>query len=625
METRPLTLSEGRRKLGVLDFFRKEPKRMKMMGRQKAIWFGVAFSFFAIFSVFASQPDPAAQAAYDKKDYKTAAEILEGQVAKTPADFDALVLLGSSYRNLGEFSKAEEVLTKALGQKSKDPSVLLELGHTQLALKKNKEALELFQKGLSTGKRVDEFYNGLGLAQFALGDGKNADLSFRQAIQKNPNVASYHKNLGDVYMASQIFSVAAEEYKAGLKYDSANVDLRYALSQAYRYQKNYNDAVEELKVILRQDSGFAKAYLDLGKLWVTSAKSANDTSQYKQGIWALLKYTSLDSTNAEVYLELTRAYGFIKSFDMVQASAQKALALNAKLCDAYFLTGQALQSSRRDSSANSRALEAFNQYEACLKQDAREPKDIEFFYRRGLAARALADSVHYVMARADFQKVRELNPNNTAVWSEIGLCEYYLKNFGAAIEAYSKRLAADPASPASANVYLNRGFTYYYGLKKYPEAVADFQRSLALKPEQPAVLGYLGEAYLQMKDYANAQTVYGQVLAKDSNDVDALKYVGSIYLTDDKPSQALPSLEKAWKQVVAKGMKPDEQTDLLTWLGQTYLKLKNFAKAKEFFQRCLDYDPGNKTCKENLDYLKELKGEAKDGSRGGAGSDGSGR
>ncbi|MGH8004250.1 MAG: hypothetical protein ACRECJ_05975, partial [Limisphaerales bacterium] len=64
-------------------------------------------------------------------------------------------------------------------------------------------------------------------------------------------------------------------------------------------------------------------------------------------------------------------------------------------------------------------------------------------------------------------------------------------------------------------------------------------------------------------------------------------------------------------------LKVCEQIDLLTYLAQTNMELKSHSRAKEFFQRCLDCEPGNKTCKEGLDYLKGLKGELSSDGDGG--------
>ncbi|MCI0331339.1 MAG: tetratricopeptide repeat protein [candidate division Zixibacteria bacterium] len=591
----------------------------KIMRFGNTAGWGLFFVLFMSVFAWAAQPEPAAQAAYEKKDYKTSVQLLEEQLKKNPNDVDAMVLLGSAYRQLGELAKSEELLKKAVGQKGKDPQALLEYGQTLLALKKFKEAEEVFQKGISTNKRTDEFYNGLGLVQFGQGLGNKAELSFRQAIQKNPNVAAYHKNLGDVNMASQIYTIAANSYKAALKLDSSNVEVRHLLARAYILNKSYNEAVTELQRVLKLDPGYAKAYQDLGKLYIFSAKNAGDSSQYQKAVEALSKYTQLDPKNAEAFLDLARAQIAVKNAEGARAAARQALAIDSTLCDAYFIAGQALQDTQKDSASLLAVLEDYNRYAACLSRNPEfkwSPKDYEFFIRRGRAHRALSDSAHYALALADFNKVLELLPNNTAILLDIGLTHYYLKNYPAADSAFSKRLAADSTSAAAVNVYFYHGFVLSQ-LGRFPEAAHAFERVTVLKPDFLGGWIQLGEACIRLKDYPKAMGAYNQVLAKDSNHVDALKFVGFIYLNEQKHSQALPYLERAWKQVTGKGLKVCEQVDLLTYLAQTHMASKSNSRAKEYFQRCLDCEPNNKTCREGLDYLKGLKGELSSDGDGG--------
>lgn len=609
--------------MNVLKFFGLKPKREKRMSWTKTIWIGALFFLLTSNSLLAAQPDPAAVSAYENKDYKTAAQLLEQQVAKTPNEVEALVLLGSAYRQLGEPAKAEEVLKKAFSQKPKDPAVLLEYGNALLGLKKFQEAEEVFQKGISTGKRPDELYNGLGLAQFGRGAGDKAELSFRKAIQGNPNLAAYHKNLGDVNMASQVYSIATDEYKTALKFDSANVEVRHLLARAYLFQKNYNDATAELKNVLRLDSNFARAYQDLGQLYIFSAKNVSDTAQYRQAVWAFTKYTQLDPNNAKAFLDLARAYTALKNAERAQEAARKALAMDSTLCDAYFIAGQALQDTRKDSASMAMALEAFNHYGTCLKSNdpnyAWSVRDYEFLLRRGRANRAMADSTHYAAALADFEKMRELVPTSALALAEIGQTQYALKNYAAAHEAFSKRLVIDTTSPTTGVIYLNDAYSLLQ-MERNAEAAEALKKALELKPEYqrglslPRAWSLLGETHIRLKDYQNALAAYNQVLEKDSTDAEALKFIGFVHLDGQKHAQAISYLEKAWKTVTFKGIKPCSQIDLLTWMGQTYMGLKNNPKAKEFFQRCLDCEPGNKTCREGLDYLKgQLKGELSEG------------
>ena len=119
MVMKALTLRNTWVNLKVLNFLGTLPKSMKRTGLTKAIGLAASIVFFGGGVAFPAQPDPAAQTAYDQRDYQTAVLILESQVAKTPNDFEVLTLLGSSYRKLGDYARAEPLLKKALSQKPK--------------------------------------------------------------------------------------------------------------------------------------------------------------------------------------------------------------------------------------------------------------------------------------------------------------------------------------------------------------------------------------------------------------------------------------------------------------------------------------------------------------------------
>ncbi|MGH8004079.1 MAG: tetratricopeptide repeat protein, partial [Limisphaerales bacterium] len=361
----------------------------------------------------------------------------------------------------------------------------------------------------------------------------------------------------DVNMASQIYTIAASAYQTALKQDSANVEVRHLLARAYILNKSYNEAVGELQTVLKLDPTFAKAYQDLGKLYIFSAKNAGDSSHYQKAVEALSKYTQLDPKNAEAFLDLARAQIAVKNAEGAREAARQALAIDSNLCDAYFIAGQALQDTKKDSASLNAVLEDYNRYETCLFRNPDfkwSAKDYEFFIRRGRANRSLSDSAHYALALADFNKVLEFLPNNTAILADIGLTQYYLKNYPAADLAFTKKLAADSTSAAAVNVYFYHGYALQQ-LGRDSAAAHAFGRVTVLKPDFLGGWTQLGDAYIRVKDYPKALEAYNQVLAKDSTNVDGLKYIGFIYLNDKKHGQALPYFERAWKQVTGKGFK----------------------------------------------------------------------
>jgi tetratricopeptide (TPR) repeat protein len=88
------------------------------------------------------------------------------------------------------------------------------------------------------------------------------------------------------------------------------------------------------------------------------------------------------------------------------------------------------------------------------------------------------------------------NPGNEDALSALGNLQRAHKQYGEAIETYS-RILAKTTAPQKADwpIYYFRGISYERE-KKWPQAQADLMQALALFPDQPLVLNYLGYSWV---------------------------------------------------------------------------------------------------------------------------------
>ncbi len=94
------------------------------------------------------------------------------------------------------------------------------------------------------------------------------------------------------------------------------------------------------------------------------------------------------------------------------------------------------------------------------------------------------------------KRIVEDNPSNEDALSALGNLQRAHKQYAEAIETYSRALAKKNApEKASWPLYYFRGISYER-LKKWPEAEADLVQALALYPDQPLVLNYLGYSWV---------------------------------------------------------------------------------------------------------------------------------
>jgi len=93
-------------------------------------------------------------------------------------------------------------------------------------------------------------------------------------------------------------------------------------------------------------------------------------------------------------------------------------------------------------------------------------------------------------------KIVDENPKNEDALSALGNLQRAHKHYAEAIETYTRALAGK-SKPEKTDwpIYYFRGISYERE-KKWPEAEADLMQALALYPDQPLVLNYLGYSWV---------------------------------------------------------------------------------------------------------------------------------
>jgi len=136
-------------------------------------------------------------------DYEAARSILEALPENAPQSVDALVLLGNSYRRLGQLRQAQAALTQAVARKPQHPVALYSMGKLELVQGKFAAAQTHIEAARAAGA-PDELR--LELGQLCLLQGQTAQalqhfLSLRGAFEQEPAQAllrdAYLHELGE--------------------------------------------------------------------------------------------------------------------------------------------------------------------------------------------------------------------------------------------------------------------------------------------------------------------------------------------------------------------------------------------------------------------------------------------
>jgi tetratricopeptide (TPR) repeat protein len=121
-----------------------------------------------------------------------------------------------------------------------------------------------------------------------------------------------------------------------------------------------------------------------------------------------------------------------------------------------------------------------------------------------------------------------------------------LKNYPLAIEDFKKVISLhDPSSPFDLDVRYNLGLAYENN-GNYPEAINILDESIRMAPDKPRGYVLKGDALVQMKKYADAETEYTKALRVSTDYLDAYLKRGLLY--EDKLNrydQAISDFRKA--------------------------------------------------------------------------------
>jgi TolB-like protein/cytochrome c-type biogenesis protein CcmH/NrfG len=110
-------------------------------------------------------------------------------------------------------------------------------------------------------------------------------------------------------------------------------------------------------------------------------------------------------------------------------------------------------------------------------------------------------ALDFARATEEYERALALAPGNARVLRDSGSYAVLMGRTEAGIAALRRAVVLDPLSRSP---HFQLGQALYFA-RQYPEAIAAFQRALALDPEYPAVYAYRGLVYYALGDFEHAR------------------------------------------------------------------------------------------------------------------------
>lgn len=424
---------------------------------------------------------------------------------------------------------------------------------------------------------------------------KDALVFYNRAIDADPNLAEAYARRGQL---RRRLLTATDSDREG-----AREDLKKAVALGYEDPEAFSD----LASALEGAKDLAGAVEQLNKAIRLAPKEGKYLRQRaslyeRQKDWerAITDWTSLIALKPEASVYEHRGDTLVeaRAFDRALADFTKAIELDPK--DADLLVARA-----RAKRLSGDRVGALADYSAAHAQDPSLPA----------VAADLSNADKADAARHDFQRaLQKISESSKALLeSQKNLLKAQLQK--AHLEARLQRfVAGDKRTPAEvvkevstaleqgiadAEDYLDRARAYAR-LSKFPEAIADATKAIALKADFPEAYNWRGVCYETTKAFEKAFTDYDKAVALQPTRAEYVRNRGDMHYELKRYDAAQGDYTKAIT------LDP-KSADSFFKRGNAHFMLKKYEEAISDYDKAIELKPDFETAKSNREVAKKRK------------------
>lgn len=465
------------------------------------------------------------------------------------------------------------------------------------------KAQEAFDKGVLTDKKGDPLNTvGLGMVKYAQKDFAGAKLLFDQAIKntksKNPTILS---RVGEAYEMFDWVNDPAEAVKyadQAIEISKNLTDpLPYLVKAAAYYRMNEGgDAMNALENALRLSNDKASVYAEMGRIWMQG-------KNWSEAKTALDKALEADKEYATTYKYLASYNQIYQKWEAAADAAKKYLQYSDGDCGAKLRYAQyAFIGKDFDN-----VLKTVDEIQSCNKNPIAQRLAGISRYELGQPKEAITTLKNYI----------EIAPKEDVMGLDYG----FIGRSYFAIPDADMRAINDSLGLIYIEKAVAMGDTTfdYYGnaadlfkeRKQYNKAAAMYEKALtAKKSPDGGDYANLGILYLQLKNYEKADPIFDKVVELYKGAwPDAYYFSAFVKSYKNTADTTYPAAER-WKEYLA-ALPDDQKPARKAYVIQAYNYLagkalhidKDTAKAIEYLNETLKYDPENQLAKETLQSL----------------------
>lgn len=500
---------------------------------------------------------------------------------------DALALIQEK-----KFTEAKVVLTEMLKSDDKNPEIWKNMGLCNVNLDLKEKAFLDFKRvvDLTPDDATSWFY----LANMAdkLGNVDVAETAYKKVIELRPDYLDAYKSLVIMFMQSNQPEKIEQYEQSIFELGSSDYQIFYMIGTVYMAAGKYDKAIQLFEKSLEVHPNHPLMLNNLG-----SANLA--IGRLKEALAAFEASYEADGTNPVTHYNISVAARFLKDFQKSYKFAKSAYELEPT---PFYLTSMA-----------NTALDS-GDYEDAIKYfeilSSQEPDKVIHKFNLGCAYEGIKD---YDKALEIFEKLD--TSENTAFQVKLKIAEIRIKlrDFESAKDVYMGLLKKGKVDE---NIYydfailcghtgdkdkaeqllkkvlqLNPNFAaahkdlavLYLDERLFDYAKDEFEKAVALDPENPYIIYEYGNYFQMTGDATKADELYDKVLEAIAMPANILLNIALNKLRMNKTDEAQTVLERAIKE-------NSQDINILLNLGKIYFMKGNFDAAKQVLEDAMFLD-----------------------------------
>jgi tetratricopeptide (TPR) repeat protein len=391
----------------------------------------------------------------------------------------------------------------------------------------------------------------------------------KKAISLNREDTSVRKILAGIYLRTGRLEDAISQYKDILAIKPDDAAALSELTKCYIRKKEYDNALETSRKLIKINPRDVEAYASMGY-------ALEEKGRWDQAIESYLQAVKIDPDNYPVRFKLGDAYihkkkivPAIEQYQYIVDHSANADAAMIALGDVYLKT--------------KKYNEAIKYYKEVIKN---QPKFAAAYANLALA---YAGKGKLQEELDNLKKAAELSPDEPIIRYNLGVAYERRKLDTEAVKEYEHVLKISPDDNDAAK----RLADLFFKNKKYDQAIKYYEKLSAALPNDSSILANLGFAYGELKNYKASAEKYEKAIAAGGKTSNLHYNLAYTYGKLGRQKDSIAEYEK---------ISPLNK-EVLTILGQYYLKEKKFDQAVKYYKKIVDLEPKKAASYAGLGYV----------------------